>query len=192
MSNVANLTAGVPMATGGILQGPIGAVLPVDATTPFDVAWKRLGLVGEDGLAPGGERSLEDIMDWSGDVVASLQSQHSTQFTFTLLEVFNEDVLKAVFGDANVTVTAATATKGKLYSVVEDGAQLPHKAHGFDMRHIDKRIRILAPYSKITTIEESPFVNNGLNSFTVTVQCYKDESGKKVYRYYDDGVLAAA
>lgn len=191
MSNVRNLAAGGPAATGGVLRGPLGVALPVDATTAFGETWDRLGLVGEDGLAPAGERNLESIRDWAGDIVADLQSDHSSSFTFPLLEVFNANVLKTVFGDANVITTAATATKGTLHTIVEDGAQLPFAAYGWDMRYIEKKMRILVPNGKITTVEETPFVVSGLNMFTVTVSAYKDENGKKVYRYYDDGVFAA-
>ncbi|MHA7145441.1 phage tail tube protein [Arthrobacter sp. TmT3-37] len=189
--DVRNLTAGGPAATGGILRAPLRSVLPVDASTAFAAAWKRLGLVGEDGLAPSGERNLESIRDWSGDTVADLQTDHSSSFTFPLLEVFNEDVLKTVFGDGNVTVTAQTETRGKLYTIIEDGAQLPFAAYGFDMRYIGKKMRILVPNGKITTVEETPFVVGGLNMFTCTVSAYKDESGKKVYRYYEDEIRAA-
>lgn len=189
--DVRNLTAGGPAATGGILRASLGSALPVEATTAFVAAWKRLGLVGEDGLTPSGERNLESIRDWNGDTVADLQTEHSSMFTFPLLEVFNEDVLKTAFGDANVTVTAATTTRGKLYSVIEDGAQLPFAAYGFDMRYIEKKMRILAPNAKLTTIEETPFVVSGLNMFNCTISAYKDESGIKVYRYYDDGKFTA-
>lgn len=190
-TSVANITAGRPMASGGILAAPLGSTLPTDASTALDAAYVALGLVGEEGLAPSGERSSENTKDWAGDIVAALQSEHTSSFEITLLEVFNEEALKAVFGDGNVTVTAATPSSGKLFSIKETGEPLGHKSFAFDMKYLDKRMRIVLPDAQITAVEEAPFVNAALNSFKITIMAYKDTNNTKVYRYYDDGTFSA-
>lgn len=187
-----NVTAGTPAKSGGVLRGELGTTLPTDASTPLDEALLKLGLVSEDGLSPTGERESENILDWGGDEIATLQTSHSSGFEFTLYSVFNESTLKAAFGGANVTVTEATASTGTLYTITEDGAELPNGVWVFDMKHKGKKMRIVLPNSSITTVEELPFVKGELNGFTVTLSAKKDENGIKVYRYYDDGVFSAA
>ncbi|MBP2211084.1 hypothetical protein JOJ87_001428 [Rhodococcus ruber] len=166
-------------------------MLPTDSSTALAAGFVPLGYVGEDGLQPGGERTLEEKRDWAGDVIANLQSGHSASFSFTLLGAFDPDVLKAVFGASNVTVTAATASTGRKISIVENGAELPYGIWAFEMVTGATTQRIIVPNGQIGTVEELPFVAGDLQGFNVTVNCYADASGAKVLRFYDDGVTAA-
>lgn len=191
-NSVHTIGSGKPKATGGILHGPLGLALPTDIDGVPDVGFKKLGYVGEDGLQPGGERTLEEKRDWGGDVIANIQSGHSSSFQFTLLAVFDPDVLTAVFGASNVTVTPATVSTGTLITVAEGGEELPFGEWIFEMASGPRKQRIVIPNGQIGTVEELPIVANDLQGFTVSVNCYKDEAGKKVYRYYDDGKFDAA
>ena len=190
-NSVEKVSAGKPNSTGGVFAGPTTATLPTSPSAAIDAAILPLGLVSEDGLQVGGERNVEAIKDWSGDIIAQLQTEHSSRFTFTLYQVHDGDVQKVAFGDANVTVTAATPTTGTLITVEEDGAELPYKAFVFDMKNGDKKARFVLPNAKVTTVEELDFVAGSLQGFTLTVEAFKDENGVKVYRYYDDGVFSA-
>jgi len=190
-NSVEKISAGKPNSTGGVYAGPTTATLPVDATAAIDATILPLGLVSEDGLAAGGERNVEAIKDWSGDIIAQLQTEHSSNFTFTLYQVYDGDVQKIAFGDANVTVTAATASTGTLITVEETGTELPYKAFVFDMKNGDKKARFVLPNARVTTVEELDYVAGSLQGFTLTVEAFKDENGVKVYRYYDDGVFTA-
>lgn len=190
--SVAKISNAKPVATGGVKNGPLGTTLPSDAATAPDAALKSLGYVSEDGLQPEGERSTNTVRDWAGDVIAQLQTEHSSRFTFTLYGVFDADVLKAVFGEGNVTVTAATASTGTLIEVTETGDELPHSAWLFDVRGDGgKKTRIVIPDGQPSNITEGPLVAGELQSFTLTIEAFKDEVGVKAYRYYDDGVVDA-
>lgn len=191
-NSVHTIGSGKPKASGGILHGALGLALPTGISTAPAVGYAKLGYVSEDGLQPGGERSLEEKRDWGGDIIANIQSGHSSTFAFTLLAVYDPDVLKAVFGEANVTVTPATSSAGTLISVVEDGSELPFGSWIFEMASGPRKSRIVVPNGQIGTVEELPLVSNDLQGFNVSVNCYKDDAGKKVYRYYDDGKFAAA
>lgn len=191
--SVNNAAAGGPLSSvGGVSVADEGAVLPTDASTALAVDYSPLGLVGNDGVTPGGERAVEDILDWAGDVVLSPQTSHSVTFSFPLLDVFSADVHRLAFGDENVTETAATPTSGNLISVTETGSELQRKVIVFDLRHVDKRVRVVVPVAKVTTVEEGPWQKGAPQQFTITLSGYKDSSGVKVYRYYDDGEFAAA
>lgn len=190
--SVNNAAAGGPVTSvGGVSIAPEGSVLPTDATTALDAAYKPAGLVGNDGVTPGGERAVEDILDWAGDVVLSPQTSHSVTFSFPLLDVFSVDVHKLAFGDENVTETPATTTNGNQIAVTETGSELGRKVIVFDLRHVDKRVRVVVPQAKVTTVEEGPWQKGAPQQFTITISGYKDESGIKVYRYYDDGETTA-
>jgi hypothetical protein len=110
--SVANVAAGSPLATGGILYGPKGTARPSDATTTPNAALKAFGYADDKGLEPSGEGAKKkEITAWGGDVIASLTEAKSIRkFRFTLVEVFSVDVLKFVFGAGNVTSTAATSS----------------------------------------------------------------------------------
>lgn len=186
--SVSKISNGKPVVTGGVLNGPLGTTLPTDASTAFDAAVKGLGYVSEDGLQPEGERSTNAVRDWAGDVIAQLQTEHSSRFTFTLYGVFDLDVMKAAFGPDNVTETGS----GR-FTVVEDGAELPHSVWAFDVRGSGgKKTRICLPDGQPSNVSESAFVAGELQAITLTIEAFKDSAGKKVYRYYDDGSTPAA
>jgi hypothetical protein len=184
-NSVAKIGIGAPLATGGIMVAAEGTTLPTgvsSATTDFT----KLGYVADDGLRPSGERTSTDIYDWAGDLIYSPQENHSTQFQFKLLAAFDGDVLSEVFGEDNVT------TVGSLTTVEETGEPLGIHPWLFDMRDKSKRVRIVVPAGQITAVSEDPFVRNALQAFDVTLTCYKDDNGRKAYRYYDDGSAPSA
>jgi hypothetical protein len=143
-------------------------------------------LVADDGLRPSGQRSSTDIFDWAGDLIYSPQDQHSTQFQFKLYSAHDPDVLKEAFGAENVS------TIGDLTIVRETGSPLGIHPWMFDMRDGDKRVRITSKEAQVTGITEGPFVRNNLQSFDLTLTCYKDENGDKAVRYYNKAAAAGA
>lgn len=183
--------AGTPniAVTGGVLAGPLGSPVPTTAVAAINAAIKPLGYVSEDGLEVQGERTVNAIKDWAADVIAQLQTEHSVRFSLTLYAAWDPDVLTEVFGEDNVTVTAeATPSSGRLITVTETGSVLPNRVWIFDMKTGDKKLRIVLPNAKVTEVTENAYVAGELAGFQVTVEAFKDDSGVKAYRYYDDGV----
>lgn len=188
MSNSANIVAGKPLATGGVRIGPLGATAPTDAVTALDAAFKSAGYVGEDGLTEATERSTEKVKAWGGDIVKVLQTDYSVTYQFTFLETLNTDVLQTVYGDANVTVTPADATKGTLRTVKLNSDQLPHKSFVFDMKDGDARIRIHVPDGQVTEVGEVTYSDSELVGYQVTVEAFRDSTlGANAVKYIDDG-----
>ncbi|MFD4443426.1 hypothetical protein ACFWPK_26985 [Nocardia sp. NPDC058519] len=169
----------------------MGTLLPVGAADAPNAAFKALGYVSEDGIESQGERKIESVKDWNADIVAQLQTEHSVRFALTLYAVWDQDVLREVFGSENITATAATASSGNLYKVKETGTVLTPRSWIFDMKNDAKKLRIVLPNAKISQITEKKFVSTELAGFTITVEAFKDDAGVKAYRYLDDGVLAS-
>lgn len=186
--------AGTPniAVTGGVLAGPLTASVPTTAAATIDAAIKALGYVSEDGLEPQGERTVNAIKDWNADIIAQLQTEHSVRFQLTLYGAWDEDVLSEVFGPDNLTVTPATSSTGKLITVKETGSVLPNRIWIFDMKTGDKKLRIVLPNARVSEVSEKAFVAGELAGFQVTVEAFKDNTGVKAYRYYDDGVVESS
>ncbi|MFD4438986.1 hypothetical protein ACFWPK_04310 [Nocardia sp. NPDC058519] len=183
--------AGTPLlSTGGVLAAPLGTTLPATAAAVPDALFKALGYVSEDGLESQGERTVTPVKDWNASIIAQLQTEHSVRFGLTLYGAWDADVLKEVFGVANVVVTAPTASSGTLIKVTETGSVLPMRSWIFDMKHESKKLRIVIPNGKISEVSENAYNAGELIGFQIVVEAFPDSAGAKSFRYYDDGVFA--
>lgn len=191
-NTISNIVSGKPAATGGILIAPLGTTLPTNATTAPHASFVTAGYIGEDGVTETDGRSTEKIRAWGGDTVKVVQTEHTLTYTFTFIEALNSDVLKAVYGDSNVTTTAATASTGTLQAVKITGEVLPHKSYIFEVRDGDAKIRIVIPDGQITEVGERTFTDAAVVGHQVTVECFKDANGGKAYQYSDNGITSGA
>jgi hypothetical protein len=189
-NKAANVVAGTPLATGGVLIAPTGTAAPTTATAALNVAFVAAGYIGEDGLTETNERSTDSVRAWGGDTVKVVQTEHNVSYQFTFLETLNADVLKAVYGADNVTTTAATSTTGTLHKVNVNASTLPHKAYVFEVKDGNARIRIHVPDGQITEVGEVTYSDSEVVGYQVTVTAFADSSGNKAYKYLDDGVVA--
>lgn len=190
--SVANVAAGKPMATGGVLVAPLASTLPTDAKTALDAAFKALGYIGEDGLTDSGERSTDKTKAWGGDIVLVSQTEFSQTYQFNLIEATNADVLKVVYGDANVTTTAATPTTGTLQSVKVNGDELPRKTFVFEINMGQgRKRRIVVPNAQVTEVGERTYVDGAPVAYPVTIEAFEDSTGNNAYQYDDDGKFTA-
>jgi len=187
-----NVAAAKPKVGGGVYRAPLGTVLPTDATAALGAEFEALGYISEAGVTPTRDTSVEKIKAWGGDIVAALLTDESRSFEFTLLEVFSEAVQAFVHGDENVTATAATTTAGTQLAVVDKGGKPVQQVLVFDMRHGDKRRRVIVPVADPTITGEEAWTDGSLSAYTVTVEAIKDDSGARVYEYLENDDRAAA
>ena len=105
--NTANIFVGAPdrLTSGAILVAPAGTAVPTDIVTAPNVALKDLGYISEDGLSIAQSSTWETIRDWGGDQVRKFLSDFTGTLNFAMLET-NTNVLKFVYGSANVTTIA--------------------------------------------------------------------------------------
>lgn len=190
-NTVSNVVSGRPLATGGVLIGPLGTALPTDTSTALNVALKGAGYIGEDGVTETVDRSTDKIKAWGGDTVKIVQSEFSTTYQFSFIEALNADALKATYGDSNVVTTAATASTGTLQAVKINSQTLPHKTYVFEIRDGNAKIRICVPDGQITEIGEVTYNDSDVVAYQVTVEAFPDANGNNAYKYSDDGKFSA-
>lgn len=191
-TNSANVLAGKPLVTGGVLVAPVGSTAPTNATTALDAAFKALGYVSEDGLTEAAERSTDKIKAWGGDVVKVVQTDYAVTYTFTLIETLNSDVLKTVYGASNVTTTAATVSAGTLHAVKLNSDTLPRQSFVFEMKDGDARIRIYVPQGQVTEVGEVTYTDEDVVGYEVTVEAFRDSGANaNALKWIDDGIFDA-
>lgn len=105
---IANVSTGKPKITGAVYRAPAGTTLPTDASTALAAAFQELGFVSEDGVTNNNTPDTENIKGWGGTVVLVVQNEKPDEWTLTLIESINPNVLKTVYGDSHVTVDAQT------------------------------------------------------------------------------------
>ena len=188
-NSVSNVVAGKPLVTGGVYSGALGTTLPTDSTTALGAALKAVGYVGDSGVVRTPTRTNDSKKAWGGDIIKNSQTEFSETFEFTMVEARNSEVLKNVYGDANVTITAATSTTGTLYAALEKGIVLPHKVWVFDLADGTGTERIV--------VEDGQSINRGAVTYSdaevvaypVTIQTFRGATtGAFSATYGDDGV----
>lgn len=168
--------------TGGLLSGPDGTPLPIDATSELDEAIVGLGLLGNGGLSENPERTVEQVRDWNGDIARTVQAEHGLTVTFTIIERTLQ-ALKEVHGQGNVTET--TTAEGDTLRVIKyNSDELPVRVYVAELRDRGGiRIRKVYPLGQITQISEIPHVKNGPVQYECTMTAYADEDGNNEYEY---------
>jgi len=189
-NTVANVVAGKPLTTGGVLIAALGTALPTAAGTAPDVGFVAAGYIGEDGVTEATDRSIEKVKAWGGDIVKVLQTEFSATYQFTFLESLNANVLKAVYGDTNVTTTAATVSTGTLQAVKINGDILPHKSFIFEVKDGLAKVRIVVPDGQINEVGEVTYSDSEVVAYQVTIEAFEDSAGNNAYKYTDDGVFS--
>lgn len=172
------VTTGKPKVGGAVFHAPAGSTLPTDATTALDAAFADMGYCSEDGLKQNEERTTEDIKEWGGTVVDSSQTEKKDEYTMTLIESMNVEVLKVVHGSDNVTGTLAAGI-----TVTGNDSELDYEAYVVDMILKNAVKRIVLPYAKVTKVAEVEYKSGQAVGYQVTLAAYPDASGNTHYEY---------
>lgn len=180
MSNtVTNVTAGKPKVTGAVYRAPLGSTIPTDASTELVSAYKCLGYCSDAGLVNSNTRENTEIKAWGGDVVLNLQTGKGDTFKLVFIEALNVDVLKAVFGDGNVSGTLETGI-----TVNVNAEELTDSIWIIDMIMRNGALkRIVIPIGKITALDDVTYADNAAVGYGVTIGATPDASGNTHYEY---------
>lgn len=189
-NTVENVSFGKPKVSGAIYRGLLGEglTLPTDATTALDSDFKCLGYVSEDGLTNSTENSDDGIKAWGGDTVLITDDARKDTFKFKLIEILNEDVLKAVYVDDNVTVAAATTTTPKSITIKANNKEQPECCWVVEMLLRDGNPkRIVIPKGKITEIGDIVYKDDEAVGYDLTISADADSNGNTHYEYMTVG-----
>ncbi|WP_433661083.1 hypothetical protein ACQPW1_02065 [Nocardia sp. CA-128927] len=181
-STVANIYAAMPRATGSLLRAPLGTPGPSSATSDLDPAFLDHGYIGEDGYTLAESRDVDKKKAFGGSTVKILQTDYSLTVQFAFLESINALVLRAVYGDENVTVT------GNSIAVRHNKRQLPHSSWIIDTLDSDIALRrIWIPDGQISTVDDVQIVHTETIAYTVTVEAFEDTDGTPLYEWVHKG-----
>lgn len=184
MANTAYVNVGKPDTgvSGGVCSAPLGTELPENALDVLDEAFVNYGFISEDGLTETNEKSSDKIKAWGGRIVKNLQTDSSASFSFSFIESSNADVLRAICGEDNVTVSGSSITAKFALE------QLPARVWNFDVRDGDKRVRVSVPNGQITELGDVTYGDEDVIAYEVTVDALWDDDLKAYFvKYLDNG-----
>ncbi len=179
MANASNVTTGKPKKGGAIFRAPLGSTLPTDATAELDEAFVCLGYCGEDGLTNSNTPESDSLKAWGGDTVLTYQTAKEDTFQFKLIEALNSDVLKAVYGDDNVTGTLETGITVKANSDAQQAVSWVIEQVMRDGAHK----RIVIPSAAVTEVGDITYSDEDVVGYETTITATPDDSGNTHYEY---------
>lgn len=178
-NNAKNVTTGKPKIGGAVYAAPVGSTVPTSATATLDAAFKCLGYCSEDGLTNDNSPESEDIKAWGGNIVLTAQTEKPDEFTFTLLEIMNADVLKLVYGSQNVS---GSLTSGLI--VMANSKELDSWAFVVDMvLNGSGKKRIVIPNGKVKEIGTITYKDDEAVGYETTISALPDSSENTHYEY---------
>ena len=167
-NNVNNVSVGKPKPGGSAFIAAAGTTPPVNAVSELSEDFKGLGYISDDGVKNNGERSVNKIKAWGGDVVASAQTEKTDTFTVTFIESLNDNVMKMVYGKDNVSGSLAEGM-----TVLVNSSELDEWVK-----------RLVIPKAKVDSVSEITYDDENVIGYQCEITALPDTSGNTHYEYF--------
>lgn len=164
-----DVNLGTGRASGYFFHAPAGTALPASPLAELGQGWTEVGYIAEDGITWSTGRSSEPLKDWANKIRRQLQSEPTGTVAAPIISTTGE-VLKTIFGAANVTATAATTAHGALVSVdVAEGVVSGEEAFLFIMKDGDDAMMLGTTSGFITALDDISFQPGSAITWNATV-----------------------
>lgn len=179
MPSVANVSTGKPNVSGAVFRAPLGTSLPTDASTSLASAWIELGYISEDGITNNNTPDTDTVKAWGGQKVLVLTNEKTDEWTMTLIESMNTEVLKTVYGDDNVTVAGSG-----LITVKATAEELDDASYVIDMVMKGGALkRVVIPTGSLSELGEITYKDDEAVGYEITLNALPDSNGVSHYEY---------
>ncbi len=183
MPKAIHVTVAKPKKGGAVFRAPLGTALPTTAAASLNEAFQSLGYISSDGVVNSNSPESESVSAWGGDVVYTVTKSKSDTFKMKLIEALNPEVLKAVYGDDNVTGTLETGLSVKANNN-------PQEASCFVIDTVlrgNVLKRTVIPIASVTGVGDITYADGTVLGYETTLTAELDEDGNTHYEYLVKG-----
>ncbi|MCM3907607.1 hypothetical protein [Trueperella bernardiae] len=172
---------GAPIeASGALASAPAGTSLPTDAKTKLPEAFNAKAILSDGGWSLNPNRETTDLKMHGGGTARTITESFSEVVTTTLIEGADAEILKLVYGEANVEVA------GKKISVKHNAKPNGKRVWALGDRDGDAVRRLVIPNGELFLTGEVVHVHNDMIKYEVEIRCSEDEHGNSSYEYIED------
>lgn len=189
-----DVTKSFVAANGKVFVGLTGVnTLPTSASTPLSAEWLALdlGTISEAGLSIQYTRTSKKIKDFDGGTYRTVQEEFADGFKAKFYDVDNHALIKAVFGEDNVTITPATGSVGESIVIDHSATQLPFLQAVLTLDSGAKRKSYTSAICQVSEVAEIVDVYNDVTAYEVTFDVLRDGNGVYLKELRNDGVVAS-
>lgn len=189
-ASVKNVVMAKPLSVvGGVFVAPSGTTLPTDATTALPEDYKTVGYITSDAVTRTVDRSVDNIYAWGGYLISATLTESSCSVSFQCAEYLNEQAQKLLYGEDNVTVTAAANGAARKMEISGKVNELPPECVVvIDVRGEDSVGRIVYPHFKVTELEDVQLSESEPTVVPITGMALTDgTTGEAFHEYWEGG-----